>query len=98
MTSGAKKEIPTNIIQSLNIMETIKNKTGWLRQIRPNRMMIGRLSSRNECHSMSSIILRWNKTEGLMMQQEMKYKIDYDDMVIAVWLVGANRKEVNHVK
>lgn len=33
-----------------------------------------------------------------MMQQEMKYKIDYDDMVIAVWLVGANRKEVNHVK
>ena len=33
-----------------------------------------------------------------MMQQEMKYKIDYDDMVIAVWLVGANRMEVNHVK
>ena len=33
-----------------------------------------------------------------MMQQEMKYKIDYDDMVIAVWLVVANGKEVNHVK
>ncbi|MCR5779027.1 MAG: hypothetical protein K6G70_00560 [Bacteroidaceae bacterium] len=47
---------------------------------------------------MSSIILRWNKTEGLMQKQEMKYKIDYDDMVVAVWLVGVKGKEVRYAK
>ena len=75
-------------------METIQNKTGWLRQLRPNRMKLGKLSSRNECRSMSSIILRWNKTEGIMQRLQMKYKIDYDDRVVAVWLVGINGKEV----
>ena len=79
-------------------METIQNKTGWLRQIRPNRMMLGKLSNRNECRSMSSIILRWNKTEGVMQNQQMRYKIDYEDMVIAVWLVGLNGKEVCYAK
>ena len=79
-------------------METIQNKTGWLRQLRPDKVMLGRLSSRKECRSMSSIILRWNKTEGLMQKQEMKYKIDYDDLVVAVWLVGVKGKEVRHVK
>lgn len=47
---------------------------------------------------MSSIILRWNKTEGVMQNQQMRYKIDYDDMVIAVWLVGLNGKEVCYAK
>lgn len=28
----------------------------------------------------------------------MRYKIDYEDMVIAVWLVGANGKEVRYAK
>lgn len=90
--------LSTTIIQSSNKMETIQNKTGWLRQLRPDKVMLGRLSSRNECRSMSSIILRWNKTEGLMQKQEMKYKIDYDDLVVAVWLVGVKGKEVRHVK
>ena len=61
-------------------------------------MKLGRLSSRNECHSMSSIILRWNRTEGQMQRMRMRYKIDYEDMVIAVWLVGANGKEVRYAK
>lgn len=84
----------TYFIQSTNYMETIQNKTGWLRQLRPNKMKLGRLNSRKECRSMSSIILRWNKTEGLTQRMRMRYKIDYDDMVIAVWLVGAGGKEV----
>ena len=79
-------------------METIQNKTGWLRQLRPNKMKMGKLSSRNECRSMSSIILRWNKTEGIMQRMQMRYKIDYDDQVVAVWLVGANGKEVSYAK
>lgn len=33
-----------------------------------------------------------------MQKQEMKYTIDYDDMVVAVWLVGAKRKEVRYAK
>lgn len=93
-----KINLSTNNIQSSNKMETIQNKTGWLRQLRPNKVKLGRLSSRNECRSMSSIILRWNKTEGLMQKQEMKYTIDYDDMVVAVWLVGVKRKEVRYAK
>ena len=75
-------------------METIKNKTGWLRQLRPNKMMLGKLCSKNECRSMSSIILRWNKTEGMLQRMQMRYKIDYDDKVVAVWLVQSVGKEV----
>ena len=79
-------------------METIQNKTGWLRQLRPNKMKMGKLSSRNECRSMSSIILRWNKTEGILQRMQMRYMIDYDDRVVAVWLVGVNGKEVRYAK
>ncbi len=79
-------------------MELILNKTGWLRQLRPNKVMVGRLRDKNECRSMSSIIVRWNKTEGQTQEMKLKYKIDYEDHIIVAWLVGEERKEVRYAE
>ncbi len=73
----------------------IKDKTGWLRQLRPNRARAGMLASRSDCKSMSTTILRWNKTEGREKDCVIRHLTDNTAFVVVAWLEPI-RKEVNY--
>ena len=84
------------INQNIMSMDFIKCKTDWVRQIRPHKALAGCLDSKNSCRSMSSIIQRWNKTEGQERNMFIKYLIDYKAFIIVAWMEPI-RKEVCHV-
>lgn len=76
-------------------IDLIKDKTSWLRQLRPNRARAGLLKSRGDCKSMSSTIQRWNKTEGKERECMIKHVTDSNAFVVVAWMEPI-RKEANY--
>lgn len=76
-------------------IERIKDKTGWLRQLRPNKARAGMLCSKGDCKSMSTTILRWNKTEGKERSCVIKHLTDSNAFIVVAWMESL-RKEVSH--
>lgn len=65
-------------------MDVIKDKTEWLRKAQYRRMAIGRLRGVEECSSMSTLIGRWNNTEGKDRMLRLRYTIDREEGVVVV--------------
>ena len=89
------KETLLNINDIIMRIDLIKDKTDWLRQLRPKRAKAGLLTSKGDCKSMSSTILRWNKTEGRERDCVIKHLTDNESFVIVAWIEPI-RKEVRY--
>ncbi len=53
------------------------------------------LCSKGDCKSMSTTILRWNKTEGKERSCVIKHLTDSNAFIVVAWMESL-RKEVSH--
>ena len=65
-------------------MEVIKDKTEWLRNAQYRKLAIGRLKDPGESKSMSTLIGRWNQTEGKERQIRFMSSIDREEGIVVV--------------
>lgn len=58
----AKRKAEVNLAQKA---EPVTNPTKWFRSIEEGQVLVGKFESANKCKSVSSMLARWNHTEGV---------------------------------
>lgn len=73
-------------------METIIDKTDWLRKASRRKVAAGMLQDPRECKSMAATIGRWNREEGRFFGIHLKQSINYNTGYVQVTRI-VKRKE-----
>lgn len=58
----AKRKAEANLLQKA---EAVTNPTKWFRSIKEGQVLNGKFESASKCKSVSSMLARWNHTEGI---------------------------------
>jgi len=71
-------------VELLNKAESVSNPTSWFRSIRIGQSRIGKFESASKCKSVSSMLARWNHTEGKDLGIFLSAKYYWDVAVISI--------------
>ena len=62
----------------------ITNTTGWFRSIKEGQTLIGRFESAGRCKSVSSMLARWNHTEGIDHDLFISAKYYWEKRIVVI--------------